>query len=98
MKYALACVVVFVATAACAAPNPQLCDAMGVLARRVVQDRDGGMAYKTALQRHTAAAAGMPPAFLMMSKLAINTAYLEQPNITPDGAYGLLYQSCMAAK
>jgi hypothetical protein len=98
MKYSLACLPLLLSLGVHAAPNPQLCDMVGSLALRIAQDRDAGMPYKTAVQRHTAAAAGMPPAFLMMSKSAINTVYLEQPKITPDGAYGLHFQACMAAK
>lgn len=98
MKIPVALVCSLLSLAAFSAPNPKLCDMIGALAQDITQKRDEGMSYKNAIKRITAGAAGLPKGVLMLGESAVRTAYLDQPTITPAGAYSLHYMACMSAK
>ena len=85
---------------AIAAPDQAFCKMVGSLARGITEDRERGVSYNAELGKIIGATQDLPSSdgILAISKSALNTAYLEMPKITPEGAYKLHYVACMAVK
>jgi hypothetical protein len=86
-----------------AAPDPRYCQMMSSLAKKIAEDRDKGVSYKAELgllkgatedEDATASMAAIYKAAKGMAKII----YIDNPKLTPEGAYKLHYVICMSAK
>ncbi|WP_157463114.1 hypothetical protein [Curvibacter gracilis] len=81
-----------------AAKDPAYCKMIADLGRGVATWRDAGVPYDAALKRISSAARDTPSfaGIMQIGQSAVQTAYLDMPKITPDGAYKLYYVACMS--
>lgn len=86
-----------------AAPDPRYCQMMSTLAKKIAEDRDKGVSYKAELgllkgatedEEATASMVAIYKAARGMAKIV----YIDNPKLTPEGAFKLHYVICMSAK
>ena len=86
---------------AAAAPDPRYCQMMSTLAKKIAEDRDKGVSYKAELGLLKGATEDGTVSMNAIYKAARGMAkliYIDNPNLTPEGAYKLHYVICMSAK
>ncbi|SDC80473.1 hypothetical protein SAMN05428966_102374 [Massilia sp. PDC64] len=84
-----------------AAPDPRYCQMMSTLAKKIAEDRDKGVSYKAELGLLKGATEDGTASMTAIYKAARGMAkviYIDNPNLTPEGAYKLHYVICMSAK
>jgi hypothetical protein len=94
---------IMAANVVAAAPDPRYCQMISTLAKKIAEDRDKGVSYKAELgllkgatedEEATASMAAIYKAAKGMAKII----YVDNPKLTPEGAYKLHYVICMSAK
>jgi len=97
---ALASAIIIGNLAHAAQPDPRYCEMVSTLAKKIADDRDRGVSYKAELGLLKGATEDEPhlrPLFRMAQAMA-KMIYIENPRLTPEGAYKLNYVVCMSQK
>lgn len=83
-----------------AEPDPRYCHMVSMLAKTIAEDRDRGVDYKAELRQLNGAAEDIPSRrpMLRMAQAMAKMIYIENPRLTPEGAYKLNYVVCMSQK
>jgi len=100
MKRVVVAILAGVINVAAAAPDPQYCNAVASLARKIAEDREKGVSYKAELAMLNASMDDIPSkrALNEMARNMAKVIYVEMPRLTPEGAYKLHYVVCMSQK
>ena len=83
-----------------AQPDPRYSEMVSTLAKTIADDRDCGVSYKAELGLLKGATEDEPhfrPLFGMAQAMA-KMIYIENPRLTPEGAYMVNYVVCMSQK
>jgi hypothetical protein len=87
-------------TIASATPDPRYCQMVSSLAKKIAEDRDKGVTYKAELRVLKSAIDGTPSSgdIYKMAQGMAKIIYVDNPKLTPEGAFKLHYVVCMSAK